>query len=264
MRKIALILLVLTLVMITGCKDGHRKNLSLPEAKNDKTYAVIGGADEPTDIKVTDGKDKNSDEVYNGDGYTIVIPKEDYRFEKDFDDGVLEEKWEYTQKDDVEIKVTTYKESDEITARTHFLRDNDDYIFEDLMGYPLCGQERDGDTLWFDLHESSGTVYIVSWEYPKNTEDDLKTELANIAETFELVAVTTVVYSEGYDFHDGVYRGEEWDFGFGQPKEKKYLTIIPQDRLEPEVHGQGYVGRFVEIPEKEYEIILLNNQEVCK
>ena len=186
MKKLTLILLVTALLVITGCEDHRMKKPYLPEAKNDKTYAVIGGADKPTDIKVTDGKNEKADEAYTGEGYTIDIPKEGYRFEKDFDDGALEEKWDYTKRDDVELKVTTYKNTDDVTARGRFLRDNEDYIFEDMTGYPICGQEFDGDTLWFNIHVSGETVYIVSWEYPKNTKDDLKTELANIAGTFKL------------------------------------------------------------------------------
>ncbi|MBR3996081.1 MAG: hypothetical protein IKI97_12475 [Clostridia bacterium] len=169
MKKVTLILLMITLLMLTGCKD-NKKNLYLPEAKNDKVYTTIGG----------------KDETHQGEGYTLTVPSKNYRYEKDYDDGALEEKWDYTKKDDVEIKVTTYKNSDEISARSKFLTDYKDYIFEDLLGYSLCGQELDGDTLWFNLHVSDKTVYIVSWEYPKNTKDDLKTELANIASTFQL------------------------------------------------------------------------------
>ena len=170
MKKITLILLMITLLMITGCKDNNQKNLYLPDAKNDKVYTTIGG--------------KN--ENYQGEGYIITIPSKDYRYEKEFDDGVLEEKWEYTKKDDAQIKVTTYKNSDEISARTEFLKDYDEYIFEDLLGLSLCGQELDGDTLWFNIHISGETVYIVSWEFPKNTSEDLQKELSNTAGTFTL------------------------------------------------------------------------------
>lgn len=165
MKKITLILLTLV-----GCRDNNPKNLYLPEAKNDKVYTTIGG----------------EDETHQGEGYSITVPTKNYRYEKDFDDGNLEEKWEYTKRDDVEIKVITYKDSDETTARSRFLRDNEDYIFEDLMGYSLCGTESDGDTLWFNLHVSGETVYIVSWEFPKNTSEDLQKELSNIVGTFTL------------------------------------------------------------------------------
>ncbi len=169
MRKVVMILLVAGMFFVAGCKD-NKKNLYLPEAKNDKVYTTIGG-----EVK-----------THQGEGYTLTFSTKNYRYEKDYDDGILEEKWDYTKKDDVEIEVTTYKNSDEITARSRFLRDNNEYIFEDLMGYSLCGMEPDGDTLWFNLHISGETVYIVSWKYPKNTSEDLQKELSNIAGTFTL------------------------------------------------------------------------------
>ena len=169
MKKFTLIIFIIVLLTITGCKD-NKKNLFLPEAKNDKIYTTIG----------------SEDETHQGEGYTITVPSKDYRYEKEYNDGALEEKWEYTKKDDVEIKVTTHKNSDEISARTKFLKEYDEYIFEDLMGQSLCGQELDGDTLWFNIHISGETVYIVSWEFPKNTSEDLQKELSSIAGTFTL------------------------------------------------------------------------------
>ena len=168
MKKLSLILVVLALLTITGCKD-NKKDLYLPQAKNDKIYTTIGG-----------------NETHKGEGYTLTVPSKSYRYEKDYDDGALEEKWEYTKKDDVEIKVTTHKNSDVISARTKFLKDYDEYIFEDFLGLSLCGQELDGDTLWFNIHISGETVYIVSWEFPKNTSEDLQKELSSIAGTFTL------------------------------------------------------------------------------
>ena len=44
MKKVTLILLMITLLMLTGCKG--QKNLYLPEANNDKIYTTIGGGDE--------------------------------------------------------------------------------------------------------------------------------------------------------------------------------------------------------------------------
>lgn len=193
MKKFVLILTVLSMVFaIAGCNAG-KKNLFLPEAKNDKIYTTIGGENEngqkqseKVNLTVTVNGEKSPVEavMHEADDYSLYIPTKGYRYEKDYDDGNLEEKWDSITKDDVEIKITIYSGTDEIKARNRFLRDNDDYIFEDLMGYPLCGSERDGDVLWFDLHEANGNVYIVSWEYPKNTDDYTKAELAAIAESF--------------------------------------------------------------------------------
>ena len=169
MKRTIVVLVALAMLMVAGCSK-NKNNQYLPETKNDKIYTTV----------------KNGEGNYQGEGYTLAVPAENYRYEKDYDDGTTEEKWEYTKKDDVQVKVSIYKNSDEKSARSRFLQDNDDYIFEDLMGYPLCGVEPDGDELWFNLYESNAAVYIVSWEYPKNTKEELKTELSNIAQTFKL------------------------------------------------------------------------------
>lgn len=169
MKKMILILLVITLSTITGCHIG-RKNIYLPEAKNDKSFSTVSV----------------NENTHHGEGYTLTLPDNNYRYEKDYDDDNLEEKWDYIKKDDVEIAVTTYKNSDEITARSKFLREHDDYMFEDLMGFSICGTELDGDTLWFRIHQLDSTIYIISWEYPKNTKDSFKKELSGIADTFKL------------------------------------------------------------------------------
>ena len=51
------------------------------------------------------------------------------------------------------------------------------------------------------------------------------------------------------------YYGEGWYFDI-EEKEYPYITVIPQDRQEPQVYGNGYVGK-VEPEEKKYDIILL-------
>ena len=173
MKKTAIIILMISVCLLSGCNAGKKQYL--PEASGDKSFTSVGI-----------GESQGKQEVHQGSGYTISVPKDRYRYEPDYDDRAVEEEWDLVKRDDVKIKVTTYKNTDGVTARGRFLRDNDDYIFEDLMGVSICGTERDGDTLWFRMHESGGNVYIVSWEYPKNTSDDLKQELSAIADTFKI------------------------------------------------------------------------------
>lgn len=169
MRKFTLMILITCLTMFCGCTVRDEKNMFFPEAKNDKIYTTVG-----------------DEKSFIGEGFTILIPDKNYRYEKEYDDGILDEKWEYTKKDDVEIKVTTYKNADELSARSRFIKENNEYIFEDMTGYSVCGTEPDGDVLWFDIYESNGTVYVVSWEYPKNTSEKLKNELATVAGSFKI------------------------------------------------------------------------------
>ncbi len=176
MKKLTLLFLILAVLMISGCNE-NKKDGYPPEAENDKIYTTIGGKKNAYQTKAG---------LHRGDGYTLALPVDTYRYEKDYDDGNLEEKWEHKKKENVQITVTTYKNTDAIEARSKFLRENDDYIFEDLMGYSLCGIEPDGDVLWFNLHESNSDVFIISWEYPKNTSEELQKELSTIAQTFKL------------------------------------------------------------------------------
>ncbi|MBO5408638.1 MAG: hypothetical protein J6A61_04485 [Clostridia bacterium] len=170
MKKIVLLVLIGSLLTVSGCSEIQPKNRYLPKVKNDTVYTTVDG----------------EDTLHRGDGYELSIPSENYHYEKDYDDGALEESWESIKKDDVKIKVYTYQNTDEITARSRFLRENEDYIFEDMTGDSICGTQIDGDILWFYLHQSDKTVYIISWEYPKHTKEVLQTELANIAGTFRL------------------------------------------------------------------------------
>lgn len=176
MKRFFSFILAIIIFILPGCRENKSKYL--PEAKKDKIYTTIGEKKEKA-YQTKAG-------IHRGEGYTVTVPVESYRYEKDYDDGALEEKWEHKKLDDVELKITTYKNSDELTARSRFLRDNEDYIFEDLMGYSLCGQEPDGDILWFNLQVSGETVYIISWEYKKNTSEEIKKELADAAQTFRL------------------------------------------------------------------------------
>lgn len=177
------------LLVMSGCRSTLQKELYTPEAKNDKSYTAVG----------TETSNTPKVLLHIGDGYTISVPENGYRYEKDYEDGAIEETWEHKSHDDIKINVTTYKNSDEITARGLFLREHDDYIFEDLLGYPLCGTEKDGDTLWFNLYEENGNVYIVSLEYDKNTKEKVITELADIAGTFKLKDNSTNENGEAHE-----------------------------------------------------------------
>lgn len=179
------VLLALTLLSLLLCACGEKR---LSQSQNGESNEIIGGADGPTSIIVGNSEDilkEIATQEYQGDGYVINIPAEGFRYEKEFDDGVLEETWESTENDHAELKVSTYKNTSSETAQAAFLKEHDDFIFEDLMGSPLCGFEADGnDVLWFHLHEKNENVYIVSWEYSALASDNSSKILAALANTF--------------------------------------------------------------------------------
>ena len=124
--------------------------------------------------------------VHQGSGYTISIPADGWRLERDADDGAYEETWESTVNDDVELQVSRYEGRSAAEARTAFIRDHDDYRFDDPAGSLVTGQERDGDVLAFFSHEQDGVAYIVSWQYPAYAAEGFGARLRQMAETFQL------------------------------------------------------------------------------
>ena len=132
--------------------------------------------------------------LFIGQGYSIYIPEEGWRYEKDLDDGVAEDTWESILNGEVELEVRQYPASPDRTpdaVKVAFVKDRD-YVFEDLMGGslgdPLTGTDEDGDFLSFMAAEGAdGTVYVISWEYPGEAAEGFGTRLAQIANTFQLM-----------------------------------------------------------------------------
>ena len=110
-----------------------------------------------------------------GQGYSLYIPEEGWRYEKDLDDGVAEDTWESILNGEVELEVRQYPASPGRTpdaVKAAFVKGRD-YVFEDLMGGglgdPLAGVDEDGDFLSFMAAEGFGA------------------RLAQIANTFQLM-----------------------------------------------------------------------------
>ena len=50
MKKVTFILIMITLLMIVGCKVDNKKNSYLPEAKNDEIFTTVGGDEERSEF----------------------------------------------------------------------------------------------------------------------------------------------------------------------------------------------------------------------
>jgi predicted small lipoprotein YifL len=160
------------LVSLTGCGKKHE---FLPDARNDYTYRTVGEMTVPTTDWV----------AYPGNGYHISTPPSGFYYETDFDDGAFEESWDVIADDDACVKVTMYQNMDETDARGMFLREHEEYMFEDL-GETQYGSEHDGDSLCFRVYPTENSVYILSWEYTSRTSDDTIAILNTIANSFAL------------------------------------------------------------------------------
>ena len=75
--------------------------------------------------------------------------------------------------------------------------------------------------------------------------------------TVDTVTISAVAEtSANEELNDTVYRGEKYEFDFGVPKNET-LVILPQDREQPQVDGNVYVGR-VEKETPQHSIVLLD------
>jgi len=202
MRRLCFIVAMLAALLLSGC-GGRGEMAPTPADPAESTTLPVGetdrnptaqelGREEQVNLEiVAEGQTETVPaKLYVGQGYSIYIPIEGWRMDKDVDDGIPEETWESLGNDDVDLTVSHYSGMEEEEARKKFAA-GCDYAFEDLMGGdfgdPLTGVDEEGDHLSFMSVEGYDAIYIISWEYPKSTEEGFGVRLRQIADTFELM-----------------------------------------------------------------------------
>ena len=124
--------------------------------------------------------------LYTGQGYSIYIPDEGWRLEKDVDDGIPEEKWESTVNDDVELRVLHLGEKTLEEAKAWVTAEEDDYrLIEDKQGGLGGTDEKDREMLEVRFYPSGSQMYAVLYEYPMEAAEGFGARLGQIAESFE-------------------------------------------------------------------------------
>ena len=130
-------------------------------------------------------------ELYVGQGYSIYIPEEGWRLDRDREEGgILEDTWESTRHgDDAELKVSMYPNVTVEDAKSRFAAQADDYVFDaDLTGDwgdPMRGRdEEDREMLHFMVVDRQGDAYVISWHYDDAVADLYGAQLRQMADTF--------------------------------------------------------------------------------
>ena len=193
-------ILILTLLLaLSGC--GQTDSPAAPETAAPSTVpetAAPAGDRNPTaeELGRADKKDltimvEGTEEavpatLYIGQGYSIYIPDEDWRLEKDVDDGIPEEKWESTVNDDVELRVLHLGEKTLEEAKAWVTAEEDDYrLIEDKQGGLGGTDEKDREMLEVRFYPSGSQMYAVLYEYPMEAAEGFGARLGQIAEPFE-------------------------------------------------------------------------------
>lgn len=185
MKKRGLLPLALTVLLLTACggEDAGGASSREPEqtgrAANTELVLTVEGQTETV-----------SAVLYVGSGYSIYIPEEGWQLEQDTEDGISVDCWESTANDDVELRVLHFPGWDLRSAMNRLAMDEEDYVFENLMGGTwgdsLMGLDDDGDALCFMGTESGDAAYLVVWAYPAESAEGFGPRLAQIAGTFAL------------------------------------------------------------------------------
>ena len=124
--------------------------------------------------------------LYIGQGYSIYIPDEGWRLEKDMEDGVPEEKWESTVNSDVELRVLHLGEKTLEQAQEWVTAEEDNYrLIEDKQGGLGGTDAEDREVLEVRFHPAGTQMYAVAYQYPVEASEGFGARLSQIADTFE-------------------------------------------------------------------------------
>lgn len=193
-------ILILTLLLaLSGC--GQTDSPAAPETAAPSTVpetAAPAGDRNPTaeELGRADKKDltimvEGTEEavpatLYIGQGYSIYIPDEGWRLEKDMEDGVPEEKWESTVNGDVELRVLHLGEKTLEQAQEWVTAEEDNYrLIEDKQGGLGGTDAEDREVLEVRFHPAGTQMYAVAYQYPVEASEGFGARLSQTADTFE-------------------------------------------------------------------------------
>ena len=160
-----------------------------PAEDRNPTAAELGREEKKDLVFMVEGTEETVPAtLYIGQGYSIYIPDEGWRLEKDMDDGVPEDTWESTVNHDVELRVLHLGEKTLEQAQEWVTAAEDDYrLIEDKQGGLGGTDEKDREMMEVRFYPSGTQMYAVLYEYPMEAAEGFGARLAQIAETFEVM-----------------------------------------------------------------------------
>ena len=200
MRRLLLMMTLMALAL-SGCgrtAQAPAAPQNAPIASQESTTAAEDrnptaeelGREEKTDLVFTvEGMEEAVPAtLYTGQGYSIYIPDEGWRLERDMDDSIPEDTWESTVNHDVELRVLHLGEKTLEEAKTWVTAAEDDYrLIEDKQGNLGGTDQEDREMMEVRFHRSGSQMYAVLYEYPLEAAEGFGARLSQIAETFELM-----------------------------------------------------------------------------
>ena len=160
---------------------------AVPAEDRNPTAAELGREEKKDLVFMVEGTEEAVPAtLYIGQGYSIYIPDEGWRLEKDVDDGIPEDTWESTVNHDVELRVLHLGEKTLEQAQEWVTAEEDDYrLIEDKQGGLGGTDEEDREVMEVRFYPSGSQMYAVLYEYPMEAAEGFGAQLGQIAETFE-------------------------------------------------------------------------------
>ena len=123
---------------------------------------------------------------YEGEGYTIDIPAEGWRQERETEDEVSAVSWEAEVNDEVELELLLFDGKPVDEAHQWVLAEEADYdLTEDEQGNLTGMDPEDGDILEVRFFEGSETVCALLLKYPLEAAEGFGTTMGVMADTFQ-------------------------------------------------------------------------------
>ena len=160
---------------------------AVPAEDRNPTAAELGREEKKDLVFMVEGTEEAVPAtLYIGQGYSIYIPDEGWRLEKDVDDGIPEDTWESTVNHDVELRVLHLGEKTLEQAQEWVTAEEDDYrLIEDKQGGLGGTDEEDREVMEVRFYPSGSQMYAVLYEYPMEAAEGFGARLSQITETFE-------------------------------------------------------------------------------
>ena len=162
---------------------------AVPAEDRNPTAAELGREEKKDLVFMVEGTEEAVPAtLYIGQGYSIYIPDEGWRLEKDVDDGIPEDTWESTVNHDVELRVLHLGEKTLEQAQEWVTAEEDDYrLIEDKQGGLGGTDEKNREMLEVRFYPSGSQMYAVLYEYPMEAAEGFGARLSQITETFEVM-----------------------------------------------------------------------------
>lgn len=162
---------------------------TLPAEDRNPTAAELGREEKKDLMFMVEGMEEAVPAtLYIGQGYSIYIPDEGWRLEKDVDDGIPEDTWESTVNHDVELRVLHLGEKTLEEAKAWVTAAEDDYgLVEDKQGGLGGTDPEDQEMMEVRFYPAGNQMYAVLYEYPVEAAEGFGTRLGVIADTFEIM-----------------------------------------------------------------------------